>query len=324
MVPEGQVRLDYEEMKANFRPRGAVTGVGSLSFKDPERALDLVFECCPELPFWPQLPRRGPQEGMIRQAGGRPDLAPESNAGFFAALERIGKDGGSRYFKGQIVGPWTLVLHTRSPKGEAALKDNHLTHHLIRNLRGQVAQMIREMHARGLRPVIVLDEPGLAALGKDNFRVPKGRILEVWREFFTEARGMGALIGLHSCARENLDLFIASGADLVSFDAFHDLDAFLLVGARPLTRFLEGGGSLALGIVPTSDFNTSPGAQGLAQKVEAGLDTMGRLGMDSKQVFDRLLITPSCGLALLDEATNVVIFKTCREVSEILRRRFSR
>ena len=41
-----------------------VTGIGSFPFTDVDKALDIIFEKCPEIPFWPQLPKRAPYENM--------------------------------------------------------------------------------------------------------------------------------------------------------------------------------------------------------------------------------------------------------------------
>lgn len=47
--------------------KGLATGIGSLPYTDADKALDLVFKHCPEIPFWPQLPKRCANEGMIAQ-----------------------------------------------------------------------------------------------------------------------------------------------------------------------------------------------------------------------------------------------------------------
>ncbi|MFA5156946.1 MAG: methionine synthase [Candidatus Omnitrophota bacterium] len=46
---------------------GFATGIGSLPHKDADQALDIVFQYCPAIPFWPQLPRRSSREGMVAQ-----------------------------------------------------------------------------------------------------------------------------------------------------------------------------------------------------------------------------------------------------------------
>ncbi len=41
-----------------------ITGIGSFPFTDLDEAIDLIFATCAEIPFWPQLPNRSPQENM--------------------------------------------------------------------------------------------------------------------------------------------------------------------------------------------------------------------------------------------------------------------
>ncbi|MFZ5647243.1 MAG: hypothetical protein ACOY30_06435 [Bacillota bacterium] len=70
----------------DFKPAGLVTGIGSVPYTDPEQALSLVLSAMPEIPHWPQMPRRGAQEGFVFQF-----LTPLVNTG----LIKIEKD---KYF----------------------------------------------------------------------------------------------------------------------------------------------------------------------------------------------------------------------------------
>ncbi|HEY3314067.1 MAG TPA: methionine synthase [Bacillota bacterium] len=61
-----------------FEAMARPTGIGSLPFRDPEEACRFILDRLPELPFWPQLPKRGPSENMYVQFGpGLPGLAEE-------------------------------------------------------------------------------------------------------------------------------------------------------------------------------------------------------------------------------------------------------
>ena len=129
-------------LHANLSP-GCVTGVGSLPFLDADEAVEFVAEHCPELPFWPQLPRREPGEGVIGQgmgtlieylepasrpycwatrAGAGPSfkaalegraagLSPETAAGFFALEKAIasGQFPAAKAVKAQMEGPATCA-----------------------------------------------------------------------------------------------------------------------------------------------------------------------------------------------------------------------
>lgn len=48
-------------------PPFLATGIGSMPFDDPERAVSLALTAMPEAPFWPQLPKLGLREEMIPQ-----------------------------------------------------------------------------------------------------------------------------------------------------------------------------------------------------------------------------------------------------------------
>lgn len=54
-------------MEADFLPALSATGVGSLPHQDLTRAINLIIDILPDIPFWPQLPKYSPLENMITQ-----------------------------------------------------------------------------------------------------------------------------------------------------------------------------------------------------------------------------------------------------------------
>ena len=52
-------------------PACATTGIGDLPHTDAREAVSAVFDRHPDLPYWPQLPKRSAREGMIGQFLGR-------------------------------------------------------------------------------------------------------------------------------------------------------------------------------------------------------------------------------------------------------------
>lgn len=46
---------------------GLATGIGSLPYSSPDQAVDLIVSCFKQIPHWPQLPRRGSEEGLVSQ-----------------------------------------------------------------------------------------------------------------------------------------------------------------------------------------------------------------------------------------------------------------
>lgn len=47
--------------------QGLATGIGSFPYLTAAPALELIFNCLPSLPHWPQLPAAGAKEGLVRQ-----------------------------------------------------------------------------------------------------------------------------------------------------------------------------------------------------------------------------------------------------------------
>ena len=132
--------------------------------------------------------------------------------------------------------------------------------------------------------MIFLDEPGLGTGA-----LPKAE-LELVRRAASDA---GAIVGLHCCAQAPWAAVLGLGFDIISCDARLSLDA-LLEDQKAWLDFLEGGGTLCLGIIPTNrEARYSVGE--LCESVEASLRaTTPRF----EQVLSRMLLSPACGLGL--------------------------
>lgn len=51
----------------DFKPGGLATAIGSFPYQDPVKTCQLILEYLPDMPVWPQLPKRDPREGMYLQ-----------------------------------------------------------------------------------------------------------------------------------------------------------------------------------------------------------------------------------------------------------------
>ena len=79
-----------------------------------------------------------------------------------------------------------------------------------------------------------------------------------------------------------------------------------------LAEALEAGETLALGVVPSLEPATAPDAKSLTESVLRWLDM---LGLDPEAVTERLVITPSCGLAGASPAWARRATGLCREIA---------
>jgi len=89
-----------------------------------------------------------------------------------------------------------------------------------------------------------------------------------------------------------------SKVDIVSFDAYEFMDKYLMYW-REIKTFLDRGGYLAWGIVPTSSKVTNVSTHDLVKKLEEGIQFLVNKGFSRTLIQERSIITPSCGTGTL-------------------------
>ena len=279
----------------------------------------------PDLAFVPELPGRGVTANMTGRAlaivdGLGVDLQPAgwrltdaSGIDHRRARSLLAQDldqveeqsqGFSGAFKTQVAGPWTLAATEEKPRGDKVLSDHgarrELAQALAEGVRGHVADLRRRL--RGVERLIVqVDEPMLPAVLGGQVPTASGfgrhrtvhppeasAALEAVLGAITDA---GAEPWVHSCAPGvPWALVAAAGARGLSVD--HDVLGPADLDA--LAQALDDGLVVALGVVPSTDPGAVPTDTALTERVLRWLDM---LGLDPAEVRERLVITPSCGLA---------------------------
>ena len=75
---------DTSTLPTSFEPRCLATTIGSLPHTDLAAGMELIFESTPEIPSWPQFPRRIFQENMMVQfTEGMPGLVQDGDHIYF-------------------------------------------------------------------------------------------------------------------------------------------------------------------------------------------------------------------------------------------------
>jgi len=337
------------------------TGIGSLPHDDPGEAVELVLLSLPEAPFWPQLPRRGPREAMDGQySEGLPglawdevreryffdttrDLAPELErfygrllagdleafaispahaAGLDALLRALagGLPPGVQYLKGHVTGPLTAGSLFKDAEGRDAIHDETLFDAVTKGLAMKAAWQVERLGRLG-RPVIVfIDEPAMESLGSAFSAVSPALVAEKLGEVIDAVHGRGGIAGIHCCGNADWPMIFSTAVDIVNFDAFGYLDRVLLYPAE-IRAFLERGGALAWGIVPTAAYTGTETAAGLLERLEAGMARLEATGIPRATLLHRCIVTPSCGMGSLSPAAAGEILRLTREVAEAMRAR---
>jgi hypothetical protein len=330
---------------------GAVTGVGSLPFVEPARAIEFVVRHAPEVPFWPQLRRMSPREAMVPQLLGgafkhvtpvrgeyayqiprdridrfvaalsRDDarLEPANAAGFYAFVEAAGRGTfpQARAAKGQIMGPVTTLCGLESdgtPLVELADVRGPLADHVVRIASWQAETLLRVFSS----VVMVLDEAYLGVALRTRPAVGAAMV-ELLRSAVLRIRRPGVLVGLHCCDQLPFAAVHEISPDVLSFDAHHGSEAF--AADAHARRFLAEGGHVAWGWVPTRDDLSGVDADVVAARWWGAAHRMsqGDEGIDVERIRCRSLVTASCGLAGYSDATCERSFELARDITRRFR-----
>jgi methionine synthase II (cobalamin-independent) len=303
------------------------SGVGSMPGTDDREYAEAVRVVLGELslPHVPELPGRGATatvtgRGLAVVAGLGADLQPagwrltdapgidhrRARSLLAQDLDQVEEQaqGHQGPFKAQVCGPWTLAATVEKPRGDKVLSDHgarrDLAQALAEGVRDHVADLRRRLPGTD-RLVVQVDEPALPAVlggavptasGFGRHRrvdLPEASAALEW--VLSAISEAGAEPWVHSCAPE-VPWSLVRGAGALGLSV--DLDVLRAEDLDALAEGLEAGGSLALGVVPSTDPTSVPTDTVVTERVLRWLDMV---GLDPEEVAGRLVVTPSCGLA---------------------------
>lgn len=227
--------------------------------------------------------------------------------------------------KGQVTGPFTMLTGIKDSEGRAGYFDATIRDMVIKAIALKAAWQTRLLRDSCGRPVLLfIDEPALAGLGSSAFiSVSADEIREMINETVTAVHLAGGLAGIHVCANTDWETLLGSDIDILSFDAYGYFDRIAPLG-RDINAFLDRGGILAWGGVPTSneeDIRTETPAA-LCSLWETQMDAVVTAGRGKTEILRQTLITPSCGTGSLSPEPARKVLALTRDVSAALRRKF--
>ena len=309
------------------------TGIGSLPHRDPVEACAVVLDSV-DIPFWPQLPHRSFLESMVPQySEGFPfvhvgsdsvytgkakeeDLSlfyesiagksgfpiSESYAAGLYAFIHILKEKKARYqtIKGHITGPLTFSLSLTDTQKRPIFFDEEMRELSLELLKGKAGWQIDMLKPFAEKVLIFIDEPILTALGTSTYiGVSNDDALRMLKEIVDHIRECGGISGIHCCGKADWPLVLSSGTDVFNFDAYDYWDT-LSIYPQEMRTFIEKGGYIAWGVVPTTEEIHGATLELLKDRLDKGLASLETAGIPKERLRRQSLITPSCGTGSLD------------------------
>lgn len=329
------------------------TGIGSLPYLDP---IESVKDICSkfDIPFWPQLPKRGFKENMYVQfAEGLPALiideknkkiyidtskdlseglgrlfeiyiSEDYNAlgltrdfaeGLYAFLDTA-KGLNPDYVKGQITGPVSFGLSVVDEKSKSIIYNDALKEAFIKLLEIKAAWQIDKLKTISKNIIIFIDEPYLTSFGSSFVSIERPDIALMLNALIDKIHSKGALAGIHCCGNTDWSLLAETSADIINFDAYSYAESLSLY-PEDITRFLKRGGNLAWGIVPTSESVLKETGDSLFNRLSRELGKLEEKQIPRDLLLSNSLITPSCGMGTLSQDLTGSIIKKLSVVARL-------
>ena len=348
---------------SSFNPQGLATAIGSLPHPGPEAACRIILESIPEIPIWPQLPRRGLREQMeIQYSEGLPrvvldterdrlyfdtsgdyyDELAEFYAGYMAAeeegdcsmaaispeyamgipaLENRLEMRGSKLplVKCQTTGPISFALTIVDENKRSIYYNDEFVDVVVKGLAMKCRWQVQKFKPYAEDVICFVDEPILSAFGSSTYvSVQRDDIVSRLSEVIEAIHAEDAVAGVHCCGNTEWSILVDAGADIISFDAY-DYGETIAYYSGPIKDYLERGGVLAWGIIPTSAKINEETVETLLDRLRSSLDNLAGKGISRSLITEKCLITPSCGTGSLPVGLSEKVFTFLGEVSRRFR-----
>jgi methionine synthase II (cobalamin-independent) len=164
-----------------------------------------------------------------------------------------------------------------------------------------------------------IDEPILSAFGSSTYvSVQRADVVQALKEVIAAVHKEGGLAGIHCCGNTEWTILIDAGTDIISFDAY-DFGETIAFYPGQVQAYLEKGGVLAWGIIPTSAKIAAETPETLLAKLRSVVDHLAGKGIPKSLIWEKCLVTPSCGTGSLPVDLAERVFSHLGEVSRRLR-----
>lgn len=328
--------------------------IGTLPHTDPGEACALVARYLKDIPAWPQLPKRSFLENMyVQYSQGFPGVVIERDKIYIdrardlsAPLEELytaylandfnkfpltqeyaaglhaflGLEGLTpRAVKGHVTGPisWGLTVTDKDKK--SILYDDVLGDAVARLLRLKASWQESILSQICRRTIIFVDEPYMTSFGSAFVAISRERVITLLDEVFS---GISGLKGVHCCGNTDWSVLLATGLNILNFDAYNFAESLALYPAE-VKKLLDRGGAVAWGIVPNQPETLGKETvASLKDRLEAAMAPFTRHGIPFKQLIEQALLTPSCALTPLSKEGAASALELLTELSAAIRKRY--
>lgn len=230
-------------------------------------------------------------------------MPPGQASGFYAFRQKLQKEGtgGALFVKGQTSGPVSIGLKVTDASFQPSFYQEMLREMLVKTLEMQVEWQARLLRELGLPVIIFIDEPGICFYGQAFYiGLSRQDIKESLDTMVQAIHRQGALAGAHICSGIDWSILMEAGMDIINLDAVNYFD-HLLVYKEQFQEYVEGGGIIAWGVVPSGEQVMGENRETVLRRLEEILTRLAGKGFPRDALERQLMVTPSCGTGTLTE-----------------------
>ena len=329
------------------------TAMAVMPHTDVERALEMALSL--DVPFWPQLPNYSYYEDMYVQAAEHfpgiildldkrtlrfsmnkfaeeleeallrfedPscfDISETYSAVYqrFLALDLKNRPA----IRGQLEGPVSFGFNILDQDGRPILFDDTVRSFMLDFMAKRINVQLARLKERNSHAFMFVDEPGLqflfsAMAGYSDLKA-KGDL----EQFFTQ---VDRPRGIHLCGNPDWDFLLNLDLDVLSLDVYTNAEIFAAY-ATAIKRFLDRGGVIVWGIVPTGfEVFAQEEIPSLVNRLENVWKILWSKGVDRDRLIARSMLSPaSCCLVNPDKELTVErAFTAVNRMSDVLKSKY--
>jgi methionine synthase II (cobalamin-independent) len=220
--------------------------------------------------------------------------------------------------KGHTVGPVTWGLTVTDENKRASFHNDHLKDCVVKCMARKSEWQIMKLKEINPRVIIFLDEPYLQSIGSAAVALRPEEVAEKLDEVFEAIIGAGAVPGIHICGNSDWGLISKTKTQIINFDAY-EFGSSISLYPKEISEFIERGGVIAWGVVPTSMKVEEETRDTLIAKFNEGIQSLEKHGITRDRLLEQAMITPSCGVGSLPLGTAERAISLTAEVSGALR-----
>jgi len=338
------------------------TAIGSLPHVDAGAACRLMLDSLPEMPAWPQLPKRSFLENMyVQYSEGLPGITVDEAAErVWFQSDGITPDELEEFYRSVIDEDLErFAISDRYAAGLAGFLGGELSRELQGRpyVKGQVTGPVSfgltvtdqdrraALHDEILEQAIVkgLNLKARWQAGALKQAVPGAAVVLFFDEPYLVSVG-SALVGVtrEQVTRDMRECVAGCGADItgmhccgntdwsIVFETGVDIinfDAFECLEGftayhREIGEHVGRGGVIAWGVVPNSGIAETVGAEELADMLEGAFDMLEGRGIDRETLARQSMVTPACGLGTTSAPAAGAALSLTGELSGLLKERY--